>query len=96
MTGVENIFIYLAGRHASGPETHSQQNHQPRKTLAHLTGSFGQGVLFWETSFSTSCDLCVFCVRSFEFEVIFIELQHLYNHFLYKYHLAICDFALTL
>ena len=32
---------------------------------------------------------CVFCVMSFEFNVMFIELQHLYNHFWYKCHLVI-------
>ena len=42
----------------------------------------------------------VFCVMSFEFDVMFIELQHnvtpfIYNNCLCKSHLAICDFLLT-
>ena len=38
--------------------------------------------------------MCFLLLMSFDFNVRFIELQHLHNHCLYKFHVAICDFAL--
>ena len=40
--------------------------------------------------------LCFLLAMSFEFDVIFIELQHLPNQCLCKCHLTICNFVQTL
>ena len=52
--------------------------------------------LFMLGNYSSFSVLYFYCIMSFECDVIFIELQHLYNHCLYKCHLAICDFVLSL
>ena len=55
-------------------------------------------LLFWETSFFfvLLCFMCLLFLIKFKFDVMFMELQHLYSHCFYKCHLAICDFVLTL
>ena len=40
-------------------------------------------VILGNTLFVFVCFICFLSVMSFEFDVIFIELQHLYNHYLY-------------
>ena len=53
--------------------------------------------LFWETNFFVFLYLvCFLFATSFEFYLIFTDLQHLHNHCFYKCHLGICNFVLTL
>ena len=40
--------------------------------------------------------MCFLSTMSSKLDIIFIELQQLYNHCLYKLHLVVCDFVLTL
>ena len=51
---------------------------------------------YGKQSFAFLCFMCFLSIMSFELDVIFIGLQHLYNHCLWKCHLVFCDFVLTL
>ena len=57
------------------------------RTILDLAEEYGECyifyLLFWKTNFSSFCLLCVFCAMDFKFDVIFIELQHLYAIIVY-------------